>query len=331
MNMKSILGSPIVVRPNPYHYKNPHTLKLGLPMHLSKQGKTILDIYTHENNTVNPQDIYNDQLDVLDRQQPNVRLKIIPVCVTFVSKNHYNEAAIHWDELLEYFQTLVVYSLALPPKYIQHTQLRWGGRVRVIEFDFSVYPNHVMVLNNFSFKPLIMADALQRFKWCVFIDSSIRFTQSIMSVLYNDMITPKKGRQTCFKFITPPADHTIAARTLGKIFEFFPVTHDGIYTRTQQQAGCAILHTQWCKKHFITPLLACGLYEPCITRWNGTHIDTKEHRYDQSVLNVLAHNLFDEQNTVPYKKIPFLSYNVNNYVRVRRRYYQPSHDEKPFF
>lgn len=223
----------------------------------------------------------------------------LPVIVTGASMNHMHEV----EALFERLNTLVrpdypsikVYFYDLGLTSWQRAEVKEICDCTVISFPFERYPPHVRRLNNYSWKPLIIAMMLKNFQFVLWIDSSIQIQTAYLDPLFKR--AKAKGVIAKYDgFLLPSHTHQDTYKFLGETPCVF--RESGEFS-----ASFLLFHTEnkIIRDYLIKPWVACALIEDCMRTkheetslllcWTHKHYHAC-HRYDQAVFGLLLFRLF---------------------------------------
>ncbi|XP_052244641.1 uncharacterized protein LOC127853881 [Dreissena polymorpha] len=221
-----------------------------------------------------------------------------PVFVSAASSDHVQEAL----QMLENFKRfvrkvipdakLIIYNLGLTFEEIKLLKRLCVLEIR--DFRFEKYPDHVKILKGYVFKPIAIQTVLKEYPLVVWMDSSIRFTQTNISELFED--ANRLG------LICTGGDGRVASRTLPGTFKYFNMEPCAYRSLPEIQAGFGIFkRTEFVVNNIIKPWVGCGLtlgcmmpdglpddHLPCEYR----NVYGECHRYDQSVLSILLYRAY---------------------------------------
>ncbi|VDM25251.1 unnamed protein product [Toxocara canis] len=115
------------------------------------------------------------------------------VMVTAFSEDHWFEARRLIATIRRYWpnQKVIIYDLGLDAVTID--AIRRLCNVEYRNFDFSIYPKYVQWLQEFRWKPLIIAEVLKEFGAVWYLDSSVVFRKGDLNHVY-DLIRCKRTR-----------------------------------------------------------------------------------------------------------------------------------------
>ncbi|CEF62835.1 Protein of unknown function DUF1647 family-containing protein [Strongyloides ratti] len=264
------------------------------------------------------------ELNFLKNNYPDVSKeeKMHPVFLTSMS-NKYISRGIGLIKSIQHFfpnSNIIVYDLGITKKNLKH--LKRSCNVIYKKFNFKKYPKHVLDLKNYAFKAIVIAETLRDYKAIWYIDSSVSFTRSNLTDVYNAMESKKSSY-----FLHSKAFHGIVRATASETFNYFPTNIKQIVEKRglMYQAGLAyILRENETMKKIVKWYLLCSLEKDCIAPRHskrvcdfltsnkyGYNIDDC-HRFDQSIINIILWNTY-EGNTTEYTS------GIKNFYLIERK------------
>lgn len=173
---------------------------------------------------------------------------------------------------------VVVYDIGLSPAQVAEAQSWCAVRV-VAPAAWREWPEHVRELQTYAWKPLIIADALREHRWVLWQDAG----QELRAPL--DVVRELLYRHGHVLFTNPPWD--LCALTHSATLEALGEPADA-WCHLPQCGGSTVgIDREAAFAHDVVgPWTACALDQTCIAPSGAT---VRNHRFDQSVLSVLAH------------------------------------------
>ena len=218
------------------------------------------------------------------------------VFVTYANDKYFPVLKLAVDSIQKVHPSrkIVIYNLGLSAKHT-HEVKSWCN-VIFRQFEFDKYPKHVKDLHTYAFKALIWREVLVEFQAMFFIDATI-----VMSKFNIDYVIEASVKAGGFLMFSP-AGHSNYAVTHPQMYQYFPVSVKAHKTIEQFESEAFVIHnnlTYWKILHWAC---MCSLDPDCISPKGSTRFcrfaDDRYktfahcHRYDQSVLNLLAVNAF---------------------------------------
>ncbi|PIO68683.1 hypothetical protein TELCIR_09517 [Teladorsagia circumcincta] len=110
-----------------------------------------------------------------------------PAFVTATSDNHFKEALTLLANIRKLWpqKKIIVYNIGLNPKTIQ--ALKAKCLVEVRDFPFSFYPPYVKQLDQYRWKPLLIAMMVKEFGAVWYMDTSIRWKTDRLNQVYDEI------------------------------------------------------------------------------------------------------------------------------------------------
>lgn len=178
----------------------------------------------------------------------------------------------------------------------------------VRQFPFDDMPEHVRMLQTYTWKPIIVKTLLMEFGWVWWMDSSVRFVTSDLdralkysqdnSILFftYDVIF-SVAQHSDVQTMQYLGEDTCKFRHFGEIEATFVLFHYDNVTDivVDQWVSCA-LNNQCMAPPGTDKKLSCS---PAVKH------DGRCHRFDQAVLGILLRRLYHEKNDYPLVSDPF--------------------------
>jgi hypothetical protein len=170
------------------------------------------------------------------------------------------------------------------------------------EFNFSRYPPHVRQLLTYAFKPLLIHEMLHEYSNIFWLDSSIRFTTS--KLLHVDSVQTSTSLHTVDIMLFDNAGSSNFAPTHSGMYRYLPIIKQAAINTTMYGANAIYIHcTQQLYDHVLRWWFLCALEPDCIAPIHDLHCSFRGrdlyagcHRYDQSALNILLANYFNNDD-----------------------------------
>ena len=216
-----------------------------------------------------------------------------------VSSNHLEEVKDMIASVQHFYPSLhiVIYNLGLTNLEIETLESYCNVHVR--QFNFSKYPDFILHVKFYSWKPLLVRELSKQFDIIFYFDASIRLMKPVV-----DIVLPLMKD---FPFIPGSTFRHMAAKNIIR------TTHDGMLqylniTQSREelddfglvQAGVwAMRVNDLTVSKILEPWVDCALHKECIAP-EGAHLKCNKvnetdakgayrdcHRYDQSALNMI--------------------------------------------
>ncbi|XP_038045969.1 uncharacterized protein LOC119720382 [Patiria miniata] len=230
-------------------------------------------------------------LDQMDAEELFNRTAI----VTAISQNHFRESKGMIGSVQEILphKKIIVYDLGLTPQGV--TEAKRLCNVELRSFDFSKYPPHVKNLYKYSWKPLIIRDALEEFGVVFWGDASARIQKDPL-VLFPVL----KQQQGFMAIVEQYGSSKMLARTNPKMFKELQINmekfvKDDGYSMCMEGNRLLFANTPQVQTKIIEPWVECALREECIAPAgsvrgiNQKKPDKHTHRYDQAALALIVY------------------------------------------
>ena len=223
----------------------------------------------------------------------------LPVLVTGVSSNHFNELKRLLTNIKHVFTNnieIIVYDLGLTK-----TEISVLGTICKIcqykAFNFSAFPEHVKHLNTYTWKPIIIQQTLRNFPSVIWVDTSIRFNHKIYQ-----LINMTRYTSVMFNGLAGWDTYAMTQPSTFKIIKEEPCLFD----KPSVQSGFGIYYRNpLTLKYIMRPWVSCALTKGCMAL--NSHTDDIKylyscgdkskwmfrcHRFDQSFLSILVKRIF---------------------------------------
>ncbi|KAI0240175.1 hypothetical protein LSAT2_009135 [Lamellibrachia satsuma] len=220
------------------------------------------------------------------------------VVVTAASASHFVET---YDAVAS-IQThlpgkrIFFYDLGLEDSQVEKVK-RWC-KVTYRKFDFKKYPDHVVDLKIYAWKPLIIQDILRDYDTILWMDSSFRLFEPHLRPAISMALENRYGAVLFTK-----AGGSNFMRTHEGTFSFLPT--DVEQQRHTSMAGATTMllsNTRRTYERVLRWFYLCALEESCIAPIRKRHCNSAWgeedefldcHRFDQSVINILLSNVIN--------------------------------------
>ncbi|KAK3088812.1 hypothetical protein FSP39_024056 [Pinctada imbricata] len=230
---------------------------------------------------------------------------IFPVIVTASSSDHFYETqALLWSinaRLRPLFHNIkvVLYDIGFTESESQRMRDNCGCEVR--KFDFDSFPEHVRDAKTYAWKPLVILEAIYEFEFIVWVDASIRFKgyRSDWKKLL------EKARETGILLQQNPK-WKVKDQTKPDTFRILEEP-ECLFDYPELESGWILIQRNWFTMNvIIQPWCACALTKHCLTHPFPTYLkscskdlwkflmNTRCHRFDQSVLNIILIRIFNK-------------------------------------
>jgi hypothetical protein len=183
----------------------------------------------------------------------------------------------------------------------------------VINFDFDLFPSHVEENNFRAYRPLVIADAVNRAGAVLYLEND----QRLMSGKLDTLLASAESGGGVVSWATR---HATSSLTHPKMFDYFHTTPENfLFVPMVRSSRLLFLNTKIVHKHLLLPWVQCALTVDCIApvgaQSSGCRFDKKPqyrysgcHRYDGSALNIaiaLAFNYDDSKYSYTGKETFF--------------------------
>ncbi|KAE9414986.1 hypothetical protein Angca_000845 [Angiostrongylus cantonensis] len=247
-----------------------------------------------------------------------------PMFVTAMSDSHYKEGLTLIANIRKLWpqQKLVVYNLGLDNRSLN--ELKEKCLVELRDFPFHDYPIHVSRLEEYRWKPIVIAMTAKEFGAIWYMDTSIRWKKDRLDVVYKEIKCRKNkyrmldifGSATvdCKKpgyLLQSSSGHSVFATTNPGVYDFIPTLPERLRSKTcvNYDAGFAFVVRTSDAMSILKWYVICALEKNCMAPPGAVLYcnfgDDRFlqyancHRYDQSVINLLLANSYD-YNPVHY-------------------------------
>ncbi|CAL1538090.1 unnamed protein product [Lymnaea stagnalis] len=263
---------------------------------------------------------------LLQRMRNNVPGYYDLIVVTAVSSSHFTEAR----ALLRNLQTnvfphlnnftFIVYNLGLDPFEVSF--LSEVCKCHFIDFPFEHLPDFMAYLKCYTWKPIIINAHIQRAKFIMWVDASIRFHGDPEGLF--GLLERAKYRGIQLGSARP----TIAHVTLTSMFHFFGDEACAYSPYMSSLNSIIVAHNEeFVKKVLLEPWAACAVSGDCMCPQNvkdlmeirinchrdlGKYVYGVCHRFDQSALGIIGTKLYQGKSGYIFIK------DLNSFVDVKR-------------
>lgn len=237
------------------------------------------------------------------------------VFVSAVSDNHFNEATTSIASFYKFYPNghFILYSLGLQEFYITKIKKNFD-KLEVREFNTTGYPDYVRNWMEYRFKPLILAEVMKEFTNIWWMDAHIVVHKPMMvELLYNEIAGNVKKAETempvpIYFFI--PASHSNFATLIPEVLKYIPTNSIDLLKSEKKgsQHGANtffVARTEYSVEIFEWWIL-CALDKTCMAPPGAqvycrfgedrNNVFAKCFRFDQSILNLLMLNDFQDHN-----------------------------------
>uniref|UniRef100_A0A0K0ELX8 Nucleotid_trans domain-containing protein n=2 Tax=Strongyloides stercoralis TaxID=6248 RepID=A0A0K0ELX8_STRER len=267
---------------------------------------------------------YLVNFNLLQTNYPNVskKEKRNPIYVTSMSNKFVSKGIGLIKSIQKYFSnsSIIVYDLGINKYNLK--RLKKLCNVIYKKFNFKKYPKHVFDLKNYAFKAIIIAEVLRDYKAIWYIDSSVSFTRSNLTDVYNAMELRKSSY-----ILHSKTFHGIVRATVSGMFDYLPSNIEKMIEKKSLmfQAGLVyIIRDNESMKKIIKWYVLCSLQKECIAPKKskkvcssltlnkyGYNVDDC-HRFDQSIINIILWNNY-KGNMTEYTT------NIENFYYIERK------------
>ncbi|CAO4376305.1 unnamed protein product [Caenorhabditis nigoni] len=232
------------------------------------------------------------------------------VFVSTTSDDHYQYSKISNDHVRQYYpyHKYILYGLNLSDDVVKRLP-KEDPNFEFRQFDTSRYPKYVEEWDQYRFKSLIMAEMLMEFRHVWWIDAHMKMVLPIAIGNFFDEVARNRSTDD-YSSITSfsNSNHSNFATLVPELLEYFPSNSLNLLKSSYQvQAG--IIHFSRTEKtmEIFKWFVLCALDEECMSHPPGTNVDcyfgpnrmeyfANCFRYDQSVLNLLLLNKYQDHN-----------------------------------
>ncbi|CAB05268.4 Alpha-1,6-mannosyl-glycoprotein 6-beta-N-acetylglucosaminyltransferase [Caenorhabditis elegans] len=231
------------------------------------------------------------------------------------SDDHFNFSMDSFHSIRKYYpnHTYILYGLGLSEYYINSLP----DNLEFRQFNTSGYPSFVNTWMHYNFKPLILAELLRENPVVWWIDSHlVTIKPNIIRNMYDDISTNRLNSNYSSIVSSVLAFHSNFAVLNTDVLGYFPTNSMELLKR-QRQAGANnifVPRTSYTMKIFKWWVL-CALTDDCMSPPGSTTLceytsdnfnnSANCFRYDQSILNILLLNDFQDSDK-------FFSSNLEN-------------------
>ena len=244
--------------------------------------------------------------------QQYMSIPLLPVLVTGVSSNHFEELRGLLTNIGQVFNNtieIIVYDLGLTEEEILIFK-EICKKCQYVLFNFSSFPDHVKELNTYTWKPIIIQKTLQYSPIVIWADTSIRFSNKIYQLI-------NMTRYTSVMFNGGSLDTFLMTRP-----STFQLLHEEpcLFDKPSVQGGFGIYYrTPLTLKYIMRPWVSCALTKECMALYTSKDSikylyscgDTSKlmfrcHRFDQAVLSILLKRLFGQKRNMLMSEVMML-------------------------
>lgn len=168
---------------------------------------------------------------------------------------------------------IVVYDIGLSTASISRIQSL--ENVRLQPFNFSQYPAHVVYMHNYAFKPILMADAVEKFGTILSLDAGIELRQSPRHIF--------QAIRTVGYFFVETSDSDPLSRVNPKTVEYLELPAPDRLERQCYAGMQGYRRDSVAVGKVLQPAALCALDSACIDPPGSGH---ENHRYEQAVLSL---------------------------------------------
>lgn len=274
---------------------------------------------------------FQNQLDYLELLfpsaaqlfDPNDLKNTKPTFVTAASVSYFPSLLVFiskWQKAMPKKARLVFFDLSIESEYgyspINITELKICCNVLYRRFPYEKFPKVVLHLEEFRWKPLVIAEALKEFKAIWYLDTSIHVKNGSLLPKFNDLLTCNKlDLIDCSKqgyLLHAYSGHGLFAMTDPGVYNYIPSDLNRLKSAKVKMydAGIAfILKTRWVVENVLKWYVLCALEPNCMSPQSSYLLyksscnlmaDDRNfdkysgcHRFDQSALNLLLVNAND--------------------------------------
>lgn len=226
----------------------------------------------------------------------------IPVFVGGASSNHFGEGV----RLIKHLNTLIrpayptmklfIFDLGLTPS--EKKQFGDLCNCTLVTFPFEKYPVHVRKLFSYCWKPLVIKQMLQTYRFVMWMDTSVLLRTADLDPLF--IQAKEQG-------VMSRCDaHLLASHTIEDTFLFLEEP-PCLYKKYKEFIGrLLIFHSDHkvVNEYIIKPWIKCALTEECMKTKRDTggrllycqshKIYHSCHRYDQAILSLFIYRLYSD-------------------------------------
>lgn len=244
-----------------------------------------------------------------------------PMFVTAMSDNHYKEGLTLIANIRKFWpqQKVIVYDLGLSKQSV--SELQGKCLVEVRSFPFGEYPDYVKKLDEFRWKPLVIAITLEEFGAIWYMDTSVRWKKDRLELVYDEIRCRKdhalpeswnffenpNATLECGKsayLLQSSSDHGVFPTTHPGVYEYIPTLLRYLKQRSSENhdAGFVFVVRTADAVNILKWYVLCALEKDCMAppgarlacRFGDDRFAhyAECHRYDQSVINLLLANAY---------------------------------------
>ncbi|XP_060586379.1 uncharacterized protein LOC132742094 isoform X3 [Ruditapes philippinarum] len=255
------------------------------------------------------------------------KMRTFPVFATAFDNKYFYRAQGLFKSIHERFLGnrtdlhVIVYDLGMTS--LQYTKLKRSCKCEIRRFPFENFPPHVMELNTYAFKPIIVQMLFMEFGFVWWMDSSIRFATSIVDPAIDYV---KKYSILHTVSTNDRRSSSMTHHTDNGTYEFLGEDRCKFRPFGEIWATTAMFHFDRVSRVAVEAWVTCALNKNCIApdgSENKLYCDSRKdydgrcHRFDQSVLGIITRRIFHEQNRYP------LDYRLNDIYQINRDEYVP--------
>lgn len=229
-------------------------------------------------------------------------IRIRPVLLTAFDHSHFTEG----KRLIRLFNQkwqqshqLIVYDLGLFIWQKVWVKRLCSSSCGIRKFDTKTYPPHVSDLSNYSFKAVLLQEALRDFGHVMWIDSS--FTVEDNTSNFDNYSEMNKNRTGLTVWIQHHLDQPCFIHP--GMFQFFDEKPEDFLSSRATEGGAMLIYNDpETYKHLVLPWLVCALLEKCIAPPDSSkspcNFENKFttgyccHRYDQAAMGLILARTF---------------------------------------
>ncbi|XGW26300.1 hypothetical protein V3C99_007150 [Haemonchus contortus] len=246
-----------------------------------------------------------------------------PMFVTAMSTNHFKEGLTLIANIRKLWpqKKIVVYDLGLSQESVQ--KLKGLCSVELRDFPFSNFPPHVRNLEEYRWKPIIIAMAVKEYGAIWWMDTSVRWLQDYRNLVYDEItcqetspaeeflswlgFAQKSNVTDCDKssyLLQRSSEHSIYATTNPGMYDYIPtiINNQSRKSCENYDANFAFIVKTKETISILKWLVLCALEMGCMAppgsqlncNFNGDRYTRYAncHRYDQSAINLLLANMY---------------------------------------
>lgn len=178
--------------------------------------------------------------------------------------------------------------------------------IEIREFQFSRYPPYVSNINEFRWKPLIIAELLTQHNSLWWMDSSVVVNKSL-SYFYSNIRNTNCSQNSCINTDYPwlmitNSHHSIYAATDKRMYRYLPISDTVAKNLTMGAATVQLIYaTTKIRKDVLRYWVLCALEKDCMAP-EGSRLECNFgqnrytyyagcHRQDQSAISIILSNV----------------------------------------